>query len=51
MMTKLTAKLAAVLFGTTLLAAPALAEDFVIGVTAAQSGWLATYDQPSYAGF
>ncbi|RPH69082.1 MAG: amino acid ABC transporter substrate-binding protein, partial [Hyphomicrobiales bacterium] len=26
-------------------------EDFVIGVTVAQSGWLATYDQPSYAGF
>ena len=41
----------AALLGTTLLATPALAEDFVIGVTAAQSGWLATYDQPSYAGF
>ena len=51
MMTKLTTKMAAVLLGTTLFAAPALAEDFVIGVTAAQSGWLATYDQPSYAGF
>ena len=51
MMTKLTARLAVVLMGTTLLAAPALAEDYVIGVTAAQSGWLATYDQPSYAGF
>ena len=51
MMTRLSIKLGAAMLGTTLLATPALAEDFVIGVTAAQSGWLATYDQPSYAGF
>lgn len=29
----------------------ALAEDYVIGVAAAQSGGLAPFDQPSYAGF
>jgi len=33
------------------LAAPALAEDYKIGVMSAQSGYLTPYDQPSYAGF
>ncbi len=47
----LMAAFAAALAGATVLSAPAMAEDYVIGVTAAQSGWLATYDQPSYAGF
>lgn len=31
--------------------APAMAEDYVIGVMSAQSGYLAAYDGPSYAGF
>ena len=52
MMSKLIVKLAAVFCGATMLAAaPAVAEDYVVGVTAAQSGWLATFDQPAYAGF
>ena len=33
------------------LAGPAMAEDYLIGVMSAQSGYLAPYDQPSYAGF
>ena len=33
------------------ISAPALAEDYVIGVMSAQSGYLAAYDGPSYAGF
>lgn len=51
-MSKLSLKLAAVLCGATMLVAtPALAQDYVVGITAAQSGWLAAYDQPAYAGF
>jgi branched-chain amino acid transport system substrate-binding protein len=52
-MSQLSTKLATVLCGATMLAAtPALsAEDYVVGITAAQSGWLAAYDQPAYAGF
>lgn len=33
------------------LAAPAFAEEYIIGVMSAQSGHLAAYDGPSYAGF
>ena len=51
MMPRPTLKLSTVLCGMALFAGPALAEDYVIGVTAAQSGWLAAYDQPGYAGF
>jgi branched-chain amino acid transport system substrate-binding protein len=51
-MSKLSLKLAAALCGATMLAVtPALSEDYVVGITAAQSGWLAAYDQPAYAGF
>ncbi|MEM8853677.1 MAG: ABC transporter substrate-binding protein [Pseudomonadota bacterium] len=34
-----------------LAASPALAEEYFIGVMSAQSGYLAPYDQPAYAGF
>ncbi len=44
-------KLAALCGATMLATLPALAEDYVVGFTAAQSGWLASYDQPAYAGF
>lgn len=51
-MSRRSLKLAAALCGATMLAAmPAMAEDYVVGITAAQSGWLAAYDQPAYAGF
>ena len=51
-MSRLSFKLAAALCGATMLAAtPAMSEDYVVGITAAQSGWLAAYDQPAYAGF
>jgi len=33
------------------LSAPVLAEDYIIGVMSAQSGYLAAYDGPAYAGF
>lgn len=33
------------------IAGPALAEEYVIGVMSAQSGYLAPYDGPAYAGF
>lgn len=37
--------------GVVALGGAALAEEYVIGVMSAQSGYLAPYDQPSYAGF
>ncbi|MEM6942905.1 MAG: ABC transporter substrate-binding protein [Pseudomonadota bacterium] len=43
--------LLAALAATTALATPALGEEYFIGVTTAQSGYLAPYDQPAFAGF
>ena len=37
--------------GTVALSTAAIAEDYVIGVMSAQSGYLAPYDGPAYAGF
>jgi branched-chain amino acid transport system substrate-binding protein len=53
-MTRLDLRAAALLAGTALIAlapAGAKAQDYVIGVAAAQSGGLAPFDQPAFAGF
>lgn len=46
-------KMRSLLLATTLVATggAAIAEDYVIGVMSAQSGYLAAYDGPAYAGF